>query len=560
MSTAVMGRSSVSDIVARLLANAGIECVFGVMGEDTAPLVVALGEHGVGYHAARHENQAVAMADGYARATGRIGIATVTGGAGFCNAMAAINTAHRAGSRVVVIVGAGRQAEDDLDPAVIRQGNSTSWLKYFPHAATLELLGIRTVKPMDAASVPHDTRAALANAALGTCVLVLGRNLLLESAQLADLEQTAATVAAAEAPSPDAISALADLLQETWAVKRPVILAGRGAAVSGAGPALRRLGELTGAVLATTLPAMGLFAGDPYDIGICGTFSTPVATDLIRQADCVIAFGASLNQRTTYNQTLFPKALVVHVDDDPAAFGLFVDVELAICADVRRTAEALVAELQRRGHAHDGFRTPQTRHAVASYRASDDVVDKSTSQTIDPRTLMIELDRMLPVDRIHCADAGQHSRFSIPYLRVTCPENFMQACDAGSIGLGLGTGIGAAIGRPGDLVVVTVGDGGLMMSLGDLETTVRLRLPMVIVVINDEAFGAEVNVLGNLGLDPRAAQIPAPSFASIASALGAQGATIRSSADLSVLKRWLAARSDTPLVLDCLVNPAVRAH
>jgi thiamine pyrophosphate-dependent acetolactate synthase large subunit-like protein len=337
-----------------------------------------------------------------------------------------------------------------------------------------------------------------------------------------------------------------------------LILAGRGAVLSGAAPALRRLGELTGGLLATTLRATGLFSGDPYDVGVCGTFATPVASDLITQADCVLAFGAALNHMTTYNNTLFPKAMVVHVDADEAAIGRFVDAGLAIRADARQVAEALVSELERRGHSVTGFRTPATREAIAAYRIGDGVRDQGTPDLIDPRVLMLELDRILPRGRILCADTGQHARFAIRYLRVERPENLVQASEAGSIGLGIGTGIGAAIGRPGELIVVAVGDGGMMMSLGDLETAVRLRLPMLVVVSNDEALGAEVNVLSDLGMETRLAKIPSPSFEAVAAALGARAATVRSAADLGVVAQWLRDRADTPLVLGCRVNPEVR--
>ena len=107
-------------------------------------------------------------------------------------------------------------------------------------------------------------------------------------------------------------------------------------------------------------------------------------------------------------------------------------------------------------------------------------------------------------------------------------------------------------------VVVTVGDGGMMMSLGDLETAVRLRLPILVVVCNDEALGAEVNVLDDLGMDTRVAEIPSPSFERIAAGMGARAATVRSIGELAVVSDWLRDRSETPLVLDCRIDPEIR--
>jgi thiamine pyrophosphate-dependent acetolactate synthase large subunit-like protein len=139
-------------------------------------------------------------------------------------------------------------------------------------------------------------------------------------------------------------------------------------------------------------------------------------------------------------------------------------------------------------------------------------------------------------------------------------RNFAQASDAGAIGLGMGTAIGAAVGRPGALVVAAIGDASMMMALGDLETAVRLRLPVLVVVSNDEALGSEVNFLTEHGMDPEVAKTPSPSFAAIALAMGAQAATVRSAGDLAVVERWLRDGSKLPLVLDCRVNPEVRAH
>lgn len=547
--------------VADALATAGVECLFGVLGDDTGPLALAASERGIRYVSVRHENQAVAMADGYSRVTGRVGVATVTGGPGFSNAITAINSAHRGSSRVCVLIGAGRVAEDDHDRSVIRSTPPASWLKHFPQGAVLDVLGICTVKPASAAAAWHETRVALDHATRRTVVLLLPRDVLQNAVDGAHQGAAPAPAAPpAAAPDPAQISTVADLLQETWAVNRPLILAGRGAVASGAAPALRRLGELTGSLLATTLHANALFHGDPYNVGICGTYSTPVASELIPQADCVLVFGAGLNALTTYKNTLFPKAMVLQVDTDEAAFGRFVDVEMAVHADTRQTAEMLVAELERRAHASAGFRTAAVRDVIAGFRTSDGVKDKSTSEQIDPRTLMIELDRILPPQRILCVDGGQQARFAIRYIHVEQARNFAQVSDAGSIGLGIGSAIGAATGRPGEIVVAAIGDGSMMMSLGDLETAARLRLPILVVVSNDEALGSEVNFLTEHGMNPEIARTPTPSFAAIASALGAQAATIRVPGDLMVVEEWLRSRPSAPLVLDCRVNPEIRAH
>jgi acetolactate synthase-1/2/3 large subunit len=546
------------DHLVRELEARDVRAVFGVMGDDTAALLAAVDRQGIGYIAARHENQAVAMADGYWRATGRVGVAAVTGGPGFTHALTAINTARRGRSGIVVLVGAVRPLEDDLDPALIRSASRGAWLKHFPQADVCEAAGIPVMRPTTGEDLASSLSAALTRAQTGkTVVLIISRDVLAD-------DVPASIVRAAEpeplAPEPNAIMTLADVLQETWAVSRPLILAGRGAVTSGAGPALRRLADLTGALLATTLPAKGLFNGDAYDLGVCGTYSTPVATGLIRRADAVLAFGASLNMATSADGHLLSGTLIVQVDADPKALGLFFDVELGVCADVRTTAEALVVELERRDHRPPAaFRAEASAAGLAEFDPADEVVDAGTEGAIDPRMLMLELDRLLPPGRILSLDAGQHAKFMVRYVGVEQPRNFMQAVDAGSIGLGLGTGIGAAVARPGEVVVVGIGDAGLMMSLGDLETAVRYRLPLVIVVSNDQALGSEMRILQNMGLPPDLADIPTPSLAETAVALGGEGVEVTRLDQLEPLHGRLHATGAGPLLLDCRISREVLA-
>jgi thiamine pyrophosphate-dependent acetolactate synthase large subunit-like protein len=546
------------EVVANTLAQSGITAIFGLMGEDNAPLVSACVDNGITYYPARHENLAVAMADGYFRATGRTGIALVTGGPGLSNCLTALTTAKRAGSSVLLICGGSRHRDDAHDPARVRTADRIDWLKHFPTSNVLHELGVATFKPAEADQVVLETSRALAATDKGTVALVLGRQILLESVAsvLVDDESTVAEDSCE--PDPEDISAVADLLGESWAVRRPIILAGRGALRSEAGDTLRRLGEITGALLATTLHVSGMFAADPYSIGICGTYATSAASSLIVQADCVLSFGASLNPFTTFNNTLFPKAHLVQVDRDESALSRFLDPVLAVKADAHLAAQALLKELERRGHQAEGFRTPETRRAIAAYSKADGIVDRSTGTTIDPHFVALELDRILPADRIVCTDTGQHGRFTISLMSVNAARNFAQSVDGGSIGLGIGLAIGAQVGRPDNVVAACVGDGGLAMSLGDLETAARLKLPLLVVVYSDDGFGAEVSVLQHLGMPTQTAKIPAPSFSAIATALGAEGATVRAVSELAIVDEWLRRGRPGPLVLDCRVNQSIR--
>jgi thiamine pyrophosphate-dependent acetolactate synthase large subunit-like protein len=361
------------------------------------------------------------------------------------------------------------------------------------------------------------------------------------------------------APQDDEISLVADLLGESWAANHPVIIAGDGAVASGALDELRRLGDLTGSLMATTLMANSFFGSDEYNIGIVGTMSTPLGSELVSQADLILAFGASLNPYTTYRGDLIRRARVVQIDSNPRAAGRYHPAEIAIVGDARLAASALVRELERRGHRADGFRTREISDRIKNFKLDATVVDRGNSGGLDPRMVMIALDRILPTERTLVIDAGHHFEFAVAHIRVPDPHGFILPNEYFSVGCGLATALGAAIARPDRLTVLDVGDGALMMNLGDLDTAVRYRLPMVIIVTNDGGFGSEIHYLQVNGLPDTTARYQNPSFAAVAIGLGAKGITIDSLDQLDQVRGAIQGLAG-PLVIDCKVTTDVRAN
>ena len=533
--------------IAEELVAQGVRRAFCLLGEDVAKPMVAARELGVEIVSFRHENQAVAAADAYARTTGEVGVVALAGGPGFTNALTALNTAHRYGSRVVLLVGGD-------------QGGA----KHVPHPDVCRAMGMACLRP----GGPEDVVRTLGEA------LDTARNdrLVVLDVPLAHLEETLEwpaerhepAVREPVAPDPADVARLADLLQESWAVQRPVVLAGWGAMRADAVGALRGLAERIGALTATTIRAHGAFVDEPFDLGICGTYATPEAVDLLRGADCVLAFGASLNRFTTYDGQLFPKARVVQVDADPEALGRDheVDGDLSLVGDARLVAEALTAELDRRGVRTAGQRTDAVEARLAAVDPRRDHDDRSGDGLVDPRTVALRLDEVLDPDRLVVIDGAHSSAFAVANLRIASPRRFVQTSyvgGAGAIGLSLGAAIGAAVGNPGVPVVDWAGDAAHLMALADLDTAVRERLPLLVLVCNDEALGAEVKFLELTGQPTDLARIPTPALADVATALGAEGRTVRTLADLEELVERLASPLDGPLVVDCRVNPDVRA-
>jgi thiamine pyrophosphate-dependent acetolactate synthase large subunit-like protein len=355
-------------------------------------------------------------------------------------------------------------------------------------------------------------------------------------------------------PGPGSVDALASLLAQA---ERPAIVAGRGAVLAGAGPALRRLGELTGAVLATSAVANGLFTGDPYAVGIAGGFSSPVAARLLAESDVVVAFGAALNQWTTRHGTLIaPGARVAQVDLDADAIGAHRRVELGVVGDARATAEALIGEFDGGGSSR---RTAALADEIAAGAWQNDrFEDRAAPGRLDPRTLTLALDAMLPQERTVVVDSGHFMGWPSMYLRVPDAAGFVFPQAFQCVGLGLGNAIGAALARPDRLTVAAVGDGGALMALPELETLGRLKPRLLVLIYDDAAYGAEVHHFRPMGQAVDLAQFPDTDFAALAEAAGCRGLEARSVDDLEGVRQWLAA-PDRPLVVDARVDPDICA-
>ena len=343
------------------------------------------------------------------------------------------------------------------------------------------------------------------------------------------------------------------------AATKPAIIAGRGAVLADAAAALEALGERIGALLATSAPANGLFAGLPYSLGISGGFASPFAAELLPQADLVLVAGASVNHWTTRHGAMInPAATVIQIDIEPRAIGRNRPAHLALIGDVKATAEALTRAVQRNGA---GFRTPELAEQIASRRWHDDPYeDASTDEFIDPRTLTIELNRRLPGERAVAVDSGHFLGYPSMYLDVPDARAWLFPNGFQAVGLGLGNAIGAAIAEPERTTVAAIGDGGAFMALAEIETAARLKLDRLVVVIYDDAaYGAEVHHFAPMGHDVSRVRFPDADLAAIATAAGARGHTVRSVEDLSVIDEWLEERRGHPLVLDAKVNPTIVA-
>jgi acetolactate synthase-1/2/3 large subunit len=526
--------------IADTLVAEGVTDAFTFLSRDIAKLVAELELRGVRIHSARHEHVAVNMADGYARASGRLGVAIIGEGVGLTNALNALITATKAQSQVLVLVG-------ELPGASMRAGALQR--KHLDQRALLEVLEVSRVDLTGGASAPADVRAAVELASRRPVVVSLPEPIMeADAGREPSIVPVPATVGE---PDHAAIDAIIARLRGA-PTGRTVVLAGRGVVRANAVEPLRRLGEATGAILGTSIHARGAFNGDAYSVGVVGGLATPLGKELLAQAEVVLAFGASLSFDQTQDGAIFGAATVIQVDRDPSAFGRYAAPDLALVGEVRTTAEALLARLGGERLAGPGYRTPDVAAAIDAFSMAETFTDESGPEGLDMRALTVALDRLLPRERTVVVDGGSCKYYPIAFLPSPDAHAFLWPTEYGAIGISVGAAMGAAVARPDRLTVLCAGDGGLMMTLADLDTAVREGLAVVVVVYDNGGLVAEVNYLRDNGYSGEVARYRNPSFADVAAALGYEAVTITDLAQLEALAPRLAGIR-SPLLLHCRV-------
>ncbi|WP_151477389.1 thiamine pyrophosphate-binding protein [Streptomyces albicerus] len=528
----------VAEAVGRALSAAGVGHVFGVVGSGNFHLTNAMVAAGSRFVAARHEGGAATMADAYARMSGTVTALSVHQGPGLTNALTGV--AEAAKSRTPLLVLAAEATEPRSNFHVDQE-------------ALAHALGALTARVTSAEDAVGQARAAAQRALHERRTVLLNLPLGVQALDVPDGALTPATPLPERVAVEPAAADVAALTRVLERARRPVFVAGRGARSPGARDGLEAVAERYGALLATSAVARGLFHGNPWSLDVSGGFSSPLAAELISAADTIVGWGCALNMWTMrHGRLIGADTTVVQIDDDASALGVHRDVQLGVTGDVELTARRV---LETSGGTRQGYRTTDIAEAIAARVRWRDVPyeDTSSRERIDPRTLSIALDDILPAERVIGVDSGNFMGYPSMYLSVP-DENglcFTQAFQ--SIGLGLATAIGAALARPDRLPVAALGDGGALMGAAELDTVRRLGLPMVVVVYNDDAYGAEVHHFGPEGHPLGTVEFPPTDVAAVARGYGFEAVTVRTRADLKPVEDWLAGPRSAPLLIDAKV-------
>jgi acetolactate synthase I/II/III large subunit len=527
--------------LAEAFAAEGTRKVFSLIGDGNMFWLHAMNKHGVKIIEVRHEGAGLGMADGWARATREVGVATATNGPGVPQFATALVTARRADSPIVAFVGDS-------------QTNNPEHIQRFDQAIFAKACEAEFVPILHPETTDRLVRKAFYIARTESRPVLVSCPRDIQQKPFEDDEpytpSTTLLPKTRAAPNPEAIAAAADII---GTAKKCVVIVGRGAIWSNAGEAVVRLAQRTGALIATTMQSKTFLAEHPYHVGIAGQFGTRTALHLFQEADVVIGIGASLNPYTLSHGYIFPKGKYIHLDiEQQRILGDGKVADVYIHTDARLGTEVLDAELARRGVKHTGYRTPEVRQQLVDH-FRDGGVFEVEPDLLDPREVCNVLDEIIPTDFVVHSGSGTTGFYSV--MHINRPRKFMGGKFFACMGQSLPSAIGAAaaLERP---VVLVEGDGSTMMHLAELETAVRHRLPLLTVVLNDQALGSEYHKYNVHKLDPQLATCTTPDLGAVMRAFGGKGSLATRIEDVrAAVQAWV--NNPVPTVIDARISRKV---
>ena len=541
----------VYDILARVFKAEDVRACFALLGDANMNWAARLSEQGCRMLYVRHEHCALAAAMAYARKNRDVGVATVTCGPGVTQLLTALPAAVRAHLPLVVFAGEAPlksgwyNQEIDQAPLITATGAAYHRLhmpERMPVAIRDAFLQARRERRPVVVGVPFDLQNRPWDGP-------------------ADLPEPSRELLPRPSPMPPHPDDVAKAAQLVGGAERVVVLAGLGAVEAGAGAACRALAARTGGLLSTTLPARGLFHDDPFCIGISGSFTPELGLEYLAQADLVIAVGCSLAYHAGGGGQLWPEAKMLQVDIDPV--GVSQGQEVArhhLRADARLGIEALSAALPARERS---WRSDAMAARIRDAKPDSHVFEIEPG-LLDPRRVVEALEAALPRDW-ELVNSGGHCAWFFAQMPSRPQQRFLTIREFGAIGNGISFAIGVAAARPDRTVVLFDGDGSLMMHVQELETIKRHRLNILVVVMNDGAYGSELHKLRSEGLPEDGSVFGYCDFAGIARGFGLPGRTIRNLDDLPKHVAEFAASGGAAVwdfhVSDKVVSPTIRrAH
>ena len=546
MSTLMSG----ARMLVECLAREGVDCMFGYPGGVTLPFYDVLYDCAIKHVLVRHEENAAFAAEGYARATGKVGVCCATSGPGATNLTTGLVDALLDSIPIVAITG---QVSTKLIGSDAFQEADTFGIT---RSATKHNYLVKNLA--DLPRIVHEAFYVASTGRPGPVLVDIAKDVFQGQGHYEPVNSIHLPgYKVFTEGHTGQIKRAAQLIQES---SRPLVYSGGGMIASGATPEFREFIELTDAPVVQTLMGLGALASDsPNFISMPGMHGSYASNMALTGCDLLIALGVRFDDRVTGRLAAFaPHAKVIHVDIDPAEIGKNRAPDVPIVGDVKRVLGKL-NKLLAEPHAVDESLSAARRawwHQIREWKAEHPLVAEVSDSEIKPQHLMREIDRLSGGHAIVTTDVGQHQMWAAQLIRFNEPRLWLTSGGLGSMGFGLPSAIGAQFARPDKLVFSIVGDGGFQMSIPELSTIMVNQLPIKIVVMNNGHLGM-VRQWQTLFFNDRLSSVALdcfPDAEKLAAAYGFQGSTVKKPSELAgALER--AVKTPGPYLLNVAVTP-----
>ncbi|MDW7736848.1 acetolactate synthase 3 large subunit [Serratia marcescens] len=540
-----------AEMVVRSLIDQGVKHVFGYPGGAVLDIYDALHTvGGIDHILVRHEQGAVHMADGYARATGEVGVVLVTSGPGATNAITGIATAYM-----------------DSIPMVVLSGQVPSSLIGYDAFQECDMVGISrpVVKHSFLVKRTEDIPAVLKKAFYlassgrpGPVVIDLPKDIVGPAVRMPYAYPQDVSMRSYNPTVQGHRGQIKRALQTILAAKKPVMYVGGGAINAGCEAELLALAEQLNLPVTSSLMGLGAFPGTHrQSVGMLGMHGTYEANKTMHHADVIFAVGVRFDDRTTNNLAKYcPDATVLHIDIDPTSISKTVDADIPIVGDAKQVLVQMLELLAQDDKSQDHDALRDWWQSIEQWRARDCLGYDKNSGTIKPQAVIETLHRLTKGDAYVTSDVGQHQMFAALYYPFDKPRRWINSGGLGTMGFGLPAALGVKLALPEETVVCVTGDGSIQMNIQELSTALQYNLPVVVVNLNNRYLGMVKQWQDMIysGRHSQSYMDSLPDFVKLAEAYGHVGIAIRTPDELESKLAQALAEKERLVFVDVTVD------
>lgn len=537
-------------MVVQALKDQGVDTVFGYPGGAVLPIYDEIfQQNDIRHILVRHEQGAVHAAEGYARSTGKVGVALVTSGPGATNAVTGLTDALMDSIPIVVLTGQvptfmiGSDAFQEADTVgITRPCTKANWL----------------VKETDRlAPTLHEAFHVARSGRPGPVLVDIPKDVQFATGSYLPAEAHVSRYQPRRRPDPAMVEALVAAMETA---ERPVFYTGGGVVNSGpeASRLLRELVGATGFPITSTLMGLGAYpASGPNWLGMLGMHGLYEANMAMHGCDLMINVGARFDDRITGRLDAFsPGSRKAHIDIDPSSINKVVRVDIPVVADVAEALAAVLEAWKARGSKVNREALAAWQGRIGEWRARRCLTYKPSATTIKPQHALERLEALTKdYDRYICTEVGQHQMWAAQFLGFEAPNRWMTSGGLGTMGYGFPASIGVQLAHPDALVINVAGEASWLMNMQEMGTAVQYRLPVKQFILNNERLGM-VRQWQQLLHGERYSQSwseALPDFVKLAEAFGAKGILCNDPADLDDAIMEMI-RHPGPVIFDCVVE------